>query len=231
MSTAIILAGGKGTRFANDCPKQFVCVNGDTPIVIYTLKVFEQHPQVDRIIVVCAPEWSDFVKEQCDKYNISKVVSIVPNGNTSHDSLRNGVREASSMCADDDIIIVHESVRPLVTQQMLSDGIEICRQKGNAVTAVTGNEALLLSHDGKEGSEMYARETMYQVQMPQFFTMRRLDEAFAKADELHIKAQSLNVLMERLGFMPLYINKGSLRNIKLTENEDLPLFEFLLSQR
>ncbi len=72
---------------------------------------------------------------------------------------------------------------------------------------------------------------MYQVQMPQFFPLRRLDEAFTLADRMGIKAQSLNVLMERLGFLPLYINRGSLRNMKLTSSEDIPLFEYLLSQR
>lgn len=231
MSTAIILAGGKGTRFANDCPKQFVCLGGSTPVIIFTLRVFEQHPQVERIIVVCAPEWMDYVKEQCNTNNISKVVSIVPNGDTSHDSLRNGIREAHTLCTPDDIIIVHESVRPLVTAEMITNGILICSQKGNAVTAVTGNEALLFSPDGQQGSEMHARETMYQVQMPQFFPLRCLDEAFTLADRMGIKAQSLNVLMERLGFLPLYINRGSLRNMKLTSSEDIPLFEYLLSQR
>ena len=232
MSTAIILAGGRGTRAEQTRPKQFVEVCG-APVIIHTLRVFEAHPDISRIIVVGMEEWLDYIERECRTHGISKVQRIVSAGATSHDSLMNGIVMASQglNIDDDECIVVHESVRPFVTSEMISDGLATCRERGNAITAVTGNEALLQSEDGVASSQSFARETMYMAQMPQFFKLGELIEAFREAQERCIKAQSLNQLMVQLGHLPLYISRGSLSNIKLTNPEDMEMLEYRLRKR
>lgn len=227
MNLTILLAGGRGNRFSSEKPKQYIEIAGK-PVIVYTLEAFQRCEEIDAIIIVCAKDWMEFVEGVVDQYSISKCVSVTKGGETSFDSLWNGLEEAKRYCHDNDVIVIHEAVRPFVTQSMIHSGIRNCNIRGNSVTAVTGNEALLYSDDGFSGDIYYDRSKLFQVQMPQFYRYSLIIECFEKANSLGLKSQSVNTLMVELGFIPLYINEGSLWNIKLTYIEDLPIFSYLL---
>ena len=126
---AFITAGGHGERMHEQTPKQFLCLN-NVPIIVYTLKKFEQSDSIDVILVVCLSGWVEQLKEMAVKYNITKLVAVVEGGNNSQESISNGIRYLLDNGYDgDDIVMVHESVRPFVTEKIISDNISTCLEK------------------------------------------------------------------------------------------------------
>ena len=139
MVVAIVIAGGVGSRMGADIPKQFVEVDGK-PVLFYTLEAFELHPMVDAIELVCIEGWEDSVWAWAKKYSISKLKWIVKGGASGQESIRNGVFGLEGKCAADDIVIVHDGIRPLVDPAVLDDVIKKARQFGNGVTSMPYNE-------------------------------------------------------------------------------------------
>ena len=146
MNIAIIIAGGTGHRMGQDIPKQFINVY-DKPVLIYTLEGFQKHPEIDAIEVVCIDGWHDIVWAYARQFNIDKLKWIVSGGNSGQESIRNGVYNLEGKCSDDDIIIVHDGIRPLVDATVLSDVIVKCRKYGNAVTSLPYNEQIFVVDD------------------------------------------------------------------------------------
>ena len=132
---AIIIAGGVGGRMGQDIPKQFINVY-DKPVLIYTLESFQNHPQIDEIELVCLDGWHDIVWAYAKQFNITKLKWIVSGGASGQESIRNGVYNLEGKCDKDDIIIIHDGVRPLVDDAILSDVIIKCEQYGNAVSSM-----------------------------------------------------------------------------------------------
>ena len=124
---AIIIAGGVGKRMGVEIPKQFINVN-DKPVLIYTLESFQKHPEIDEIEVVCLDGWQDILKAYAKQYRITKLKYIVTGGCTGQESIRNGVYNLENKCLKDDIIIIHDGVRPLIDQEILSDVIIKCKE-------------------------------------------------------------------------------------------------------
>ena len=141
MTTAIIIAGGSGSRMGQDIPKQFINVY-DKPVIIYTLEGFQKHPQIDAIEVVCLDGWHDVLRAYAKQFNITKLKWIVSGGNTGQESIRNGVYNLEGKADPDDIIIVHDGIRPLVDETVLTDVIIKAQQYGNAVTSLPYNEQM-----------------------------------------------------------------------------------------
>ena len=132
MNTAIIIAAGRGSRMGQDIPKQFINVY-DKPVLVYTLQGFQQHPQIDSILVVCIDGWHDVVKAYARQFGIDKLKWVVSGGETGQESIRNGVFALEGVCAPDDIVVIHDGIRPLVDETVLTDVIVKCEQFGNAV--------------------------------------------------------------------------------------------------
>ena len=125
MNTVLIFAGGTGQRMnSKTLPKQFLELRGK-PIIIYTLDQFDTHPDIDGIIVVCVESWIPFLEKQLRKFEISKVVEIVPGGETGQDSIYKGLNCASRHFSLDSCVLIHDGVRPLITQQTITDNIVI----------------------------------------------------------------------------------------------------------
>ena len=127
MNIAIIIAGGSGSRMGQDIPKQFINVY-DKPVLIYTLESFEKHPQIDAIEVVCINGWHDVLWAYAKQFNITKLKWIVEGGKTGQESIRNGVYNLEDKCNDEDNIIIHDGVRPLVDEEVLTDVIMKCQK-------------------------------------------------------------------------------------------------------
>ena len=141
----ILLAGGNGSRFGADIPKQFVCVD-DTPLIIYTLKKI-QSLSIDDIIIVCIDSWKDYLLDLVNKFNITKVRSIIAGGKTGHDSIFLGLIKAKQIARRDDIVIIHDAVRPLITKRCFEDVIDKASKHGAASAALKVTEGLVIKEN------------------------------------------------------------------------------------
>lgn len=229
MNVGVIIAGGSGSRMNQDIPKQFINVY-DKPVLIYTLEGFQKHPEIDAIEVVCLDGWHDILWAYAKQFNISKLKWVVSGGNTGQESIRNGVKGLSDVCQDDDIIIIHDGIRPLVDASVLSDVIIKCKQYGNAVTSLPYNEQIFKVKDGISTEEYIPRETLRRVSTPQAYKYGKLEwayqEAFEKGIGIHGSSYT-NTMMVDLGER-LYFAAGSEKNIKLTTKDDLETFKAYL---
>ena len=227
---AIIIAGGKGSRMGQDIPKQFINVY-DKPVLIYTLESFQRHPEIDAIEVVCLDGWHDILKAYAKQFNITKLKWIVSGGSTGQESIRNGVYNLEGKCDKDDIIIIHDGIRPLVDDIVLSDVIIKCQKYGNAVTSMPYNEQIFLVDDEISTTKYIPRETLRRVSTPQAYKFGKLDEAYHTAFEKEIGiygSSYTNTMMVELGER-LYFAAGSDKNIKLTTKDGIELFKAYLN--
>ena len=229
MTVAIIIAGGSGSRMGQDIPKQFINVY-DKPVLIYTLEGFQKHPQIDAIVTVCIDGWHDVLKAYAKQFNITKLRKVVSGGKSGQESIRNGVYACKDMCKEDDIIIIHDGIRPLVDASVLTDVIRKCEQYGNGVTSLPYNEQIFIMDDEVSTVRYIPRETLRRVQTPQAYRFGKLDEAYHRAFEEGIGIRGsayTNTMMVELGER-LFFAAGSDKNIKLTTKDDLELFKAYL---
>lgn len=232
MNIALVIAGGSGSRMGQDIPKQFISVR-DKPIIIYTLEAFQNHPKIDAIEVVCIDGWQDILQAYAKQFGITKLKWIVTGGSTGQESIRNGVYHLEGICGGDDIVIIHDGIRPLVEESVLSDVMVKCALYGNAVTSLPYNEQIFVMEDENTTRRYIPRDTLRRVQTPQAYKFGKLlhayKEAFAKG--IGIQGSSYtNTMMVDLGYT-LYFAAGSDQNLKLTTVEDLAVFKALISPK
>lgn len=233
LNIALLLAGGQGHRMHSERPKQFMDVEGQ-PVIFYTMLAFQRHPEVDRIYVVCHPEWADFVKSTAENGRIGKFCGIFPAGDTSIDSLRNGIEGLRAEAGlGNPAILTHEAVRPLVSADIISRNLSVFRAHGNAITAVRSNEAYMVSPGGTYSEQCIPRELLYRAQTPLTFHLDELAEAFSRAERHSIRhSQSLYTLVaEVFPSKKLYIAPGTELNFKLTLPEDIETLKALVAYR
>ena len=225
MNTAIIIAGGVGARMGMNVPKQFIVIN-DKPVIIYTMECFQNHPMIDSIVLVCIDGWQETARRYAEKFGITKLREIVTGGESGQESIRNGVYSLKGVCNDDDVVVIHDGIRPLVDQGVLSDVIVKCKKYGNAVTSMPYNEQIFIKDDEYSTTKYIPRETLRRVATPQAYTFGLLYEKYQEAFEKKIGiygSSYTNTMMVDLG-VRLYFAAGSDRNIKLTTRDDLDLF-------
>ena len=180
MNIGVIIAGGSGQRMHQEIPKQFMNVN-DKPVIVYTLEAFERHPDIDEIGVVCLDGWHEILWAYAKQYKISKLKWIVSGGENGQGSIRNGVFEAEKRYEEDDILLIHDAVRPLVSQEILSDCIVKCRKYGSAVVTVPCNTVILKKKDELSSEEVVDRQELAVTQTPQAFPLHKLVWAHKEA--------------------------------------------------
>ena len=234
MNIAIIIAGGVGNRMGQSIPKQFINVS-DKPILMYTLEGFEKHPMVDAIEVVCIEGWENVVWSYAKQYNITKLKWIVKGGASGQESIRNGVFNLEDKCSKDDVIIIHDGIRPLVDAEVLTDVINKAGIYGNAVTSLPYNEQIFVvsKDDEKTTTQFIPRETLRRVSTPQAYQFELLDSKYHEAFEKGIGiygSHYTNTMMVELG-VRLYFAAGSDKNIKLTTPDDLEMFKGYLRRK
>lgn len=229
MNIAIVIAGGSGHRMGQDIPKQFINVY-DKPVIIYTLESFQKHPQIDAIEVVCIDGWHDVLKAYAKQFGITKLKWVVNGGQTGQESIRNGVYNLEGVLKDNDIVIIHDGIRPLVDESVLSDVILKCNRYGNAVTSMPYNEQIFVIDDEISTVKYIPRETLRRVSTPQAYKFGKVDRAYHEAFEKKIGiygSSYTNTMMVELGER-LYFAAGSDKNIKLTTKDDLEMFKAYL---
>lgn len=231
MNIAVIIAGGSGHRMGQDIPKQFINVY-DKPVLIYTLEGFQDHPQIDAIEVVCIDGWHDVLRAYAKQFNITKLKWIVSGGDSGQESIRNGVYNLEGKASADDIIVIHDGIRPLVDASVLTDVLLKAKEFGNAVTSMPYNEQIFIvnKEDETTTTQYIPRETLRRVSTSQAYRFDILDKRYHEAFEKKIGiygSSYTNTMMVELG-ETLHFASGSDKNIKLTTKDDLELFKAYL---
>ena len=233
MNIALIIAAGSGHRMGQDIPKQFITVY-DKPILLYTLEGFQDHPLIDAIEVVCLKGWESVVWAYAKQYGIDKLKWIVEGGKTGQESIRNGVFNLVGKVSEDDFVVVHDGIRPLIDSSVLTDVIEKAHEFGNAVSSMPYNEQIfVLSEDDPSMTTKYIpRETLRRVATPQAYRFGLLNEKYHEAFDRQIGIMGssyTNTMMVELG-VRLHFASGSDKNLKITTKDDLELFKGYLNK-
>ncbi len=224
---ALIIAGGAGNRMHQDIPKQFLTVN-ERPVIVYTLEAFERHPDIDAIAVVCIEGWEHILWAYAKQFNISKLEYVVPGGLNGQDSIRNGVMELEKHYDSDDLVLIHDAIRPMVSAEIISDNIRVAREHGNAITVIPCAEAMMQTEDGVVSTGTYPRDNLKRTQTPQAFRLGDICDLHRKALERGITNSVAScTLMIEMG-KQVYFSAGSEKNVKLTTVEDIDIFKALL---
>lgn len=224
---ALLIAGGSGNRMGQSIPKQFLTVN-ERPVIVYTLEAFQKHPEIDSIAVVCIDGWQSVLQAYANQFNITKLEHIVPGGKNGQDSIRSGVYELEKHFNSDDIVLIHDAIRPMVSADIISDCIRVTREKGNAITVIPCAEAMMQTEDGMVSVGSYPRDRLKRTQTPQGFKIGDICNLHRRALEKGITNSVAScTLMIEMGEQ-VHFSIGSEKNIKLTTVEDIDIFKALL---
>ncbi len=229
MNIALLIAGGSGNRMGQDIPKQFMHVD-DRPIIIHTMLCFQRHPDIDVIAVVCLNGWETVLQSYANQFNVTKLRWIFPGGTCGQESIHNGIvglHEAG--CADTDMVMIHDGVRPLLEQEVISNNIATYKAKGNAITGIVCREAILESTDGQSSHGSIPRDNLIRTQTPQSFSLGDLLRLHEEAQRRGVmNSVATCTLAVELNFMELYLSPGSEKNIKVTTTEDIEILKALM---
>lgn len=231
MNTAVIFAGGTGTRMnTTGRPKQFLELH-NKPIIIYTIECFENHPQIDNIVVVCIESWIDYLTAQIDRFGIKKVVRIVPGGNTSQESTRNGLYAVAAMQdSQDTVVLIHDGVRPLINDEIISENIRMVREKGNAITSVPAIETVITVDEHSHVESVIDRSKCCMARAPQSFWLGDIIDMHECALRDNYQVIDSASLMIHYG-KTLNIVEGPRENIKITTPADFYIFRAIMDAR
>ena len=227
LNIAVIFAGGSGKRMnTKSRPKQFLEFRGK-PIIIYTLELFDNHPEIDGIVIACLEEWIPYLQKMIRKFEINKVQTIVPGGATGQDSICAGLEAAETFGDDDSIVLIHDGVRPLITEQTITDNIETVRQFGSCITCIPASETFIVSrNDG--GLDIPTRADSYVARAPQSFRLGDILLAHRRAvsEGRHDFIDSCS-MMNHYGYK-LHTIEGPVENIKITTPTDYFIFKAMV---
>lgn len=225
---AVIFAGGSGSRMNTiSRPKQFLELNGK-PVLIYTLELFDNHPDIEGIVVVCIEPWIPFLRKQLKKFEINKVIDIVSGGNTGQDSIYNGLEAVYNNYGIEEVsVLIHDGVRPLIKEQTITQCIECVKEKGNCITCISATETFVVTNE--DGTLLIpSRKDSLIARAPQCFMLKDILT-------IHRKAQQENrhdfidscTMMRHYGYK---INTiiGPVENIKITTPTDFFVFRAMV---
>lgn len=233
MNIAIIFAGGTGTRMNSKTrPKQFLLVHGK-PIIVHTIELFEHHPEIDAIIVSCIEDWIPYMEEMKYRYRLDKIAKIVPGGRTGQLSIYNGLSAAEELFGnkEDNIVLIHDGVRPLINEQTISDNIDSVKHFNSAVTCTVAKETLILVDDDDVVSKVPDRDRSRLAKAPQSFWLKDIINAHKRA-----LADGKNDFIDSCTMMRHYGHSlkvviGPYENIKITTPDDFYTFRTLYDVR
>jgi 2-C-methyl-D-erythritol 4-phosphate cytidylyltransferase len=235
---AIIFAGGSGSRMGHktsegeDLPKQFIEVEGK-PIIIWTLEYFENSQQIDEIVIVMNPEWIEYCKDQITKFGMQKISAVVEGGETSQDSIYNGLVKAKELFGENNIVLLHDGVRPLISEKLIDDCIDSVKKHGTAITSLPATETIVYSKSGVLVNDTSVRNETYIASAPQAFILNEILDAHNEIR--HSNPEYINIvdsctLYNNLG-KQCHLVRGPIGNIKLTRPEDIATFKAIKAYR
>lgn len=226
MVKVLIFAGGTGRRMnARTRPKQFLMMHGK-PVILYTLEKFEAHEEIGEIVIVCLESWIDRLRKYIEQYMLRKITLIVPGGPTGHDSVDNGLMAMEQTTDPRDIVLIHDGVRPLITEELITRNIEAVRTYGNAITAEAVRESVVRSVDGVTIDRVPPRDQMYVAKAPQSFYYGDIKSVYDRARAAGHKSIDSAQLCSVYG-VPLHMVHSTKNNLKITEPADYYIFRAL----
>lgn len=226
MNVAVILAGGVGSRVGASVPKQFVEVLGK-PVIAYTIERFNHHPEIDAIEIVCVKNYEEYLKEVIEKYHFGKVRWITEGGKNFQYSVLNGICNLKDKVSSEDILLVHYAASPFVQDDIITDAIKVCREKGNCTSATPIYLLTGSNDDGTRSTKWIDRDSIMGLNSPQAFQFGYVTQLYEEAEEKQLLDEvepHTTSLMYALG-RTIYFSKGNQSNIKITTKEDLDIFE------
>lgn len=227
MIVALLTAAGTGSRMNMDIPKQFYHIN-NKPVILYTLEAFQTSTLIDEILVVTLPNWKEVLWAYAKQYGISKLKYVIDGGETGQESIKLGIEELRKHISFDDVVMVHDGNRPMVSSEVIADSVSTYKKHGSAVAAIPCIEAIFKSNDGVSSNVSIPREELYRTQTPHTYQLKDLLWAHDVAEEKGIKNTTATcVLMQMLG-KKIYFSKGAEKNLKITTTEDIETFEAYL---
>lgn len=232
MNIAIIFAGGIGQRLnngENSTPKQFLKIN-DKPIIIRTLELFQTHKDIDKIYISIHPDYYEYMQDLVKYYYISKTAGIVNGGETGQDSIYNALKLAQKENPQDSIVLIHDGVRPNITEEVITKNIECTKKNGNAITCTSCFETILISENGINPEHVPYRKDTYAAQAPQTFHLGEVIEAHEitrKTNPNYTDIVDTCTLYKTLN-KKTFMVKGNRGNIKITTIEDLYILRALI---
>lgn len=232
MNVAVIFAGGSGTRMrAKDKPKQFLMVHGK-PIIVHTVEIFERHPMIDGIVVVCIDEWIPYMEEMKYRFRLDKVAAIVKGGATGQLSIYEGLKKAKEIYGEEDtIVLIHDGVRPLITDKTIADNVNMVKKSGVAITCSPAKETFVLIDDNEDVQEIPSRAHSRIAKAPQSFYLKDILRAEERAlSEGFDNMIDSCTLMHHYGYK-LAVVDGPSENIKITTPDDFYMFRALYDAR
>ena len=229
MNIALILAAGTGSRMGNsDKPKQFLLVQGK-PLMVHTIEVFDVNPNIDKIVISTNEEYIDEVKLMIKQYDLTKVANVVAGGATRQISVYNGLLGCKEIGAqDDDIIVIHDSARPLISPRIIKDNIESCKAYGAVDTVIKASDTIIKSNNEQTIGEILNRQELYQSQTPQTFRFDLIKEAHEKAKKDNVPNVTDDCRLAMHFGIDVHFVDGDKMNFKVTTPEDLDIFKALL---
>ncbi len=232
MNIAIIFAGGTGQRLnngENTLPKQFLKIN-DKPIIIRTLDLFQNHKDIDKIYISIHPDYYEYMQDLVKYYYITKTAGIVKGGATGQDSIYNALKLAQKENPEDSIVLIHDGVRPNITEEVITNNIECAKKNGNAITCTSCFETILISDNGMNPEHVPYRKNTYAAQAPQSFKLGEVIEAHEitrKTNPHYTDIVDTCTLFKSLN-KKTFMVKGNRGNIKITTIEDLYILRALI---
>lgn len=226
MNVALILAGGQDSRFQMEIPKQFVNVN-NRPVIVYTMDNFQKHKDIDEIVVICLDGWQEMVRVYGKQFNITKLKEIIPGGLDAQESTFHGLELLKNRMGQGDIVVIHDAIRPMVTEEIINKSINMCRKRGMGVAATYIMDTIMHSWDGQEGYKSINRYEIMKVQTPQSFDFNLIWNLHNKAiKEGKLGAWDNSSMITNLG-EKVYFSEGSDLNLKINTTEDVEMFRAL----
>ena len=232
MNIAVIFAGGVGSRMqTKGTPKQFLNAYGK-PIIIYTLEKFEHNCNIDAIVISCIKEWIDYCWESVKKFNLKKVKSIVPGGECGQASIYNGLKAAEKISkGSDDIVLIHDGVRPLIDDELINKNIKSVQKYGSAITCVESKETVALVDEKSEVKDTTDRNRTRIARAPQSFYLRDILEVHERAKKDGKLDMIDSCTLMKAYHRPLYTVAGKSENIKITTPDDYYIFKAILEAK
>ena len=217
---------------SKDRPKQFLEMY-NKPIIIHTLEYFENHPMIDAIVVVCIKDWIPYLEKLLYKFRIDKVKKIVPGGETGQLSIYNGLRAAKEIAGEEkSIVLIHDGVRPLISENLITNNIETVMKHGSAITTAKVKETILVVNEGKSSIDYVpSRNNSRVAKAPQSFWLDDILKAHEKSlEEGETNCIDSCTMMQKYGY-DLYLIDGPSQNIKITTPEDFYTMRAILEAK
>lgn len=227
MNIAVILAGGTGQRMkSSGKPKQFIELY-DKPIIAYTLSKFEDNPNIDKIVVVCLNGWKSKMEKLVKKYTFTKVMQIVDSGETRQLSIHSALKYLAENVDKDDLVMIHDGVRPMISDRIIDENVLCAKQHGNAFTVVKCNESILVSEDHISSNEVPNRAHLFIEQGPQTLRFEEVYQTFNALENEGI--QDLTAMCDVWNHYGknMFFVEGDYKNIKITTPSDYYIFRAL----